>query len=182
MLRLDATDRRRLVVPAVFTVIALPAIWLFARNQPQDGTATPSVAAAAGVVAPAAAAQSPETSSDLFGSVGPIFVNGPTTPPKAAVVPIVVPASVANHSLDGMATYKTGIDPQSTSCSAARAPFGARLTVTNLDNGRPIQCLNKIPPKIFGKGIEIQLPTTLFEQIGQLVDAPLHVRITWDAG
>jgi len=183
-LNLDATDRRRLAVAAAFTVIALPAIWLFARGEPGNGTAAPNVAGAAGVVVPGNGATNAQTGGtvDPFGTDNPIFVDGPSTPPKAVVVPVVVPAVTDAGHIDGLATYKHNDDPLSTICSAPNAPFNATLTVTNLDNtGRaPVTCVNK-HPEFYGQGIEIQLTTEQFEQLAQLVDAPLHVRISWGA-
>ena len=181
-LNLDATDRRRLVVAAALTLIALPAIWLFARGEPGNGTAAPNVAGAAGVAVPGNGVSSSQTEGtvDPFGTDNPIFVDGPSTPPKAVVVPVVVPASTEADHIDGLATYKHNDDPATTTCSATNAPFNQTLTVTNLDNGRSWTCVNKTPA-VFGKGIEIQLTTEQFEKIGQLVDAPLHVRISWGA-
>jgi hypothetical protein len=182
VLNLDAPDRRRLVVAAALTLIALPAIWLFARGEPGNGTAAPNVAAGAGVVVPGNGAVGDQSGTvNPFGTDNPIFVNGPSTPPKAVVVPVVVPAFTDGPHIDGLATYKHNDDPYAQTCSATNAPFNKVLTVTNLDNtGRPpVHCTNKTP-RVFGKGIEIELTTEQFQTIGQLVDAPLHVRISWE--
>ena len=181
-LNLDATDRRRLAVAAALTIIALPAIWLFARGEPGNGTAAPNVAGAAGVAVPGNGATSAQTggTADPFGTDNPIFVDGPSTPPKAVVVPVVVPAATDAKHIDGLATYKHSDDPTTQTCSATNAQFNATLTVTNLDNGRQLQCVNKTP-SVFGTGIEIQLTAEQFERIGELVDAPIHVRISWGA-
>ena len=183
MLNLEVTDRRRLVVAAALTIVALPAIWLFARSEPSNGTAAPNVAAAAGVPTPGVGAAS-TAGSDVnpFGSDGPIFVDGPTTPPKPVLVPIVVPASDPGKSVVGTATYKTPDDPETTTCSATNpVPYNATLRVTNLDNGRWITCVNR-KPRVLPQGLTIELPTKLFAQIAQLIDAPAPVRITWTTG
>jgi hypothetical protein len=177
-LNLDVTDRRRLVLAALLTAVALPAIWLFARSS--DGKTTPSVAAGVGVPTPEAdAAVAADPADDAFGHDMPIFVDGPTTPPKAVVVPIVVPAVEPGEHIDGQATFKRTADPYTTTCSATFAPFNAALTVTNLDNGRQTQCRNKTPKVFEDKSIQIELTTDQFEQIAQLTDAPIHVRISW---
>lgn len=180
MLNLDATDRRRLVIAAALTLIALPAIWLFARGGPGNGSAAPNVAGAAGVAVPGNGVTSAASGGtvDPFGTDNPIFVDGPSTPPKAAIVPIVVPAVTEAKHIDGLATYKHNDDPTTQTCSATNADYNATLVITNLDNGRSITCVNK-KPEFFGHGIEIQLTTEQFELIGQLVDAPIHVRISW---
>lgn len=182
MLNLDVTDRRRLVVAAALTIVALPAIWLFARGEPSAGTAGPSIAGAAGIATPGGgAATTPPTDTDAFGTDGPIFVDGPTTPPRPAIVPIIVPASNAGQSLDGQATYKRNPDPAATSCSSALAPFNATLTITNVNNGFSWTCINRTP-KVLAAGITIELTTEQFQHIAELVDSPVPVRITWGAG
>lgn len=182
VLNLDVTDRRRLVVATALTIVALPAIWLFARGEPSAGTAAPNIAGAAGIVTPGVGqATTPTTAADAFGTNEPIFVDGPTTPPKPAIVPIVVPAQNAGQSLDGQATYKRNADPTATTCSSILAPFDATLTVTNLNNGFFITCRNRVPRPL-APGLTIELTTTQFQQIAQLVDSPVPVRITWGAG
>jgi hypothetical protein len=183
VLNLDVTDRRRLVVAAALTIVALPAIWLFARGEPSAGTAAPTVAGAAGVPIPGAEAPTtPNSSIDPFGTDGPIFVDGPTTPPKPAIVEVAVPAQVAGKSMNGTATYKHSDDPTSVTCTAIPpAPFNATLTITNVDNGFHVDCINRTP-RILPDGLAIELPTSLFQQIAQLIDAPVPVRISWTSG
>ena len=161
------------------TIVALPAIWLFARSAPSSGTAAPNVAAAAGVATPGAgAATSANTAIDPLGADGPIFVDGPTTPPRPVVVPVAVPAVPAGHYLDGNATYKRNPDPNASGCSAPLAAFNATLTITNLDNGRTTTCVNRTPRPL-PAGLSIELTAAQFEQIAQLVDVPVHVRVQW---
>lgn len=181
-MNLDVTDRRRLLVATAATLIALPAIWLFTRDEAAKGDAVPT-AAVAGVDTPSGVAGTTADSTvDPFGTSGPIFVDGPTTPPKPAVIQIVVPAAPDGTSVDGGATYARVIGQGAEdSCSAPNAEFGATLTVTNRDNGRSITCVNR-HPEVLGSGLEIKLTTAQFEQIGQIVDAPIPVRISWDAG
>ena len=182
MLNLDVTDRRRLVIAAALTIVALPAIWLFARDESSNGSAAPAMAAAGVVVPIGGVATSANTSIDPFGTDGPIFVDGPTTPPKPATVEIAVPAATPGKSLDGPATYRTNPeDPIGTTCSAPGADFNATLTVTNLDNGRTTTCINRTP-RVLSGGAVIELPTHLYQDIAQLVDAPIPVRISWNVG
>lgn len=118
------------------------------------------------------------TDVDPLGDGGPIFIDGPSTPPKPAIVPIAIPAAQPGQSLDGTATYKRNADPNASGCSAPGAAFNATLTVTNLDNGRSITCVNRTPRSL-GAGLAIELTATQFEQIAQLIDAPVPVRIQW---
>ncbi|MCU1394931.1 MAG: hypothetical protein JWM34_3359 [Ilumatobacteraceae bacterium] len=181
MLNLDVTDRRRLVVAAALTIVALPAIWLFARSEPSQGTAAPSVVAGAGIVTPQGGVATTAGTSDPFGTDGPIFVDGPTTPPKPAIVPIVVPAQAPGTSIVGNATYKTNVDPNANTCSSALAEFNATLKVTNVDNGRSITCINRTP-RVLPDGLTIELTTADFQKIAALVDAPVPVSISWVPG
>jgi hypothetical protein len=56
-------------------------------------------------------------------------------------------------------------------------PFGARVTVTNLDNNRSIDCINRIG----GTRPEetVVLHADAFLEIGDLTDAPVPVQVTW---
>jgi len=174
VLNLDLADRRRLLLAAAVTVIALPTIWFFTRSTPSGRSAGSSVA-----VAGATETSGPTDSGDaVFDTTDPIFVDGPTTPPKPAVVQIVVPAQVEQGHIDGGATYKRTIGDRPDTCAAPNAPFNRKLTVTNRDNGRSITCVNRAAQSL-GKGLEIMLTTDAFGQIARLIDAPVPVRISW---
>jgi len=174
VLNLDLADRRRLLLAAAVTIIALPTIWFFTRSEP-SGRAAASTLAVAG----STDGSSTNDSGDaVFDTADPIFVDGPTTPPKPAVVQIVVPAQVEEGHVDGGATYKRTIGDQPDSCAAPHAPFNRKLTVTNRDNGRSITCVNRAAASL-GKGLEVMLTTDAFGQIAQLIDAPVPVRISW---
>jgi len=176
-LNLDVTDRRRLAIAAAFTIIALPAIWLFTRGEANSGSAAPTIAFA-GVDTPAGAASGAgEAADNAMGTGSPIFIDGPTTPPKAAINQIVVPAEVPGEFVEGRATYKSSGGGDT--CSAPNAPYGVELTVTNRDNGRSVICFNRAPIGL-APGLELQLDTAQFSKLAQLVDAPIPVRITWN--
>ena len=114
-----------------------------------------------------------------MGTNSPIFIDGPTTPPKPAVIQIVVPAAVEGDFVEGGASFKSAIGEATDTCSAPNAPFGATLTVTNRDNGRAITCVNRAPVGLTA-GLEIQITAAQFSQLAQLIDAPIPVRITWN--
>lgn len=178
-LNLDVTDRRRLAIAAAFTIVALPAIWLFTRGEASRGTGAPTVAAAG--LDPASPGSGPSAGEDLdtMGSNSAIFIDGPTTPPKPAVIQIVVPAAVEGDFTEGGASYKSDNSGVSDTCSAPGAPFGATLTVTNRDNGRSVTCVNRKPMGLTA-GLAIQLNRAQFSEIAQILDAPVPVRISWN--
>ena len=178
-LNLDVTDRRRLAFAAAFTIIALPAIWLFTRGEANSGTGAPTIAAA-GVATPAGTGAGEAQDDDsAMGTGEPIFIDGPTTPPKPVVNQIVVPAEIPGEFTEGGATYKSDAGSGADTCGAPDAPYGAVLTVTNRDNGRTITCVNRAPTGL-ADGIELLLNTAQFSELAQLVDAPIPVRVTWN--
>ncbi len=162
-----------------FTIVALPAIWLFTRGQASSGTGAPSIAAA-GVPTPQAGSNAAaNTESRPFGTNGPIFIDGPTVPQqKSGVIQIVVPATAPGTSVTGGASYKSIVGTQPDSCAAPNAPFDAVLTVTNTDNGRSVICINRAAQPL-GPGLQVLLNTNQYIQIASLVDAPVPVSIQW---
>lgn len=168
-----------MAIAAVFTIIALPAIWLFTRGEANSGAAAPTIAAAGVETPTGASARDGSVNDNAMGTNSPIFIDGPTTPPPAAINQIVIPAEVPGEFVEGRATYKSATATEATSCSAPNAPFGAELTVTNRDNGRSITCVNRAATAL-GEGLELQLNTVQFSKLAQLVDAPIPVRITWN--
>ena len=166
-----------MAIAAAFTILALPAIWLFTRGEANSGSAAPTIAGV-GVASPsgAAPAEGDQDDGNAMGTGSPIFIDGPSTPPLPAINQIVVPAEVPGEFLEGRATYKsTG----GGSCSSPNAPYGVELTVTNRDNGRSITCVNQARAGL-PAGLELELDTAQFAQLAQLVDAPIPVRITWN--
>ena len=114
-----------------------------------------------------------------MGDNSPIFIDGPATPPKPAVIQIVVPAEVPGENVEGGATYRSDVTAQADTCSVPGAPFGALVAVTNRDNGRTVSCVNRAPIPL-AAGLAIQLNAIQFAEIGSLMDAPIPVRITWN--
>ncbi len=160
-MQLETADRRRLVAATIVTIVALPTLWLTSREEAAEG-AIPAVAAAT----PGAA---------------PVFMAGPTTPPTP--LPEVVTSHVTAEQATGRATYRrwssrTVADLRAHPCQTMLAPLGTRLTVTNVNNGRSVRCVNVVlePPP---GGALVVLHTEALLSIGKLADAPLPVRVTW---
>jgi len=55
---------------------------------------------------------------------------------------------------------------------------GAKVTVTNVDNGRTMQCTN-VGNIGLPAGVDVVIHTDIFSELGDLIDAPLSVRISW---
>lgn len=166
-------DRRRLVVASLFTMAALPALWVFNRESATT-SGSPNIGAAgvevnSGVdTKPTATAYEPEP---------PLFVGGEEQlQPPGAVVVAIPPTTGANERIAtaGYRRYSAG----SRQCTTLLAPDGALLTVVNIDNGQSTTCTNTLGMTM-PAGADIVLHTDVFGEIGNLTDAPLPVRVSW---
>ena len=165
-------DRRRLALASIFTVAALPALWIINRNDP--GTAAPSLGAAG--VPEVGANQAPSTSA--YTPDAPIFLNGPPSGADPAVVDIIIPPGPTATEAAGRASFRRYDDGTKQPCTTALAPWGSNLTVTNTDNGQTTTCVNSLSTPL-PAGVDIVLHTDVFVKISDLADAPIPVRINW---
>jgi hypothetical protein len=166
-------DRRRLVLASIFTVAALPALWIINRNDTRS--AAPSVGAAG--VPPIGADAAPSTST--YTPDAPIFLNGPPQPVHPAIVDILVAQGPTDSEAKGKASFRRYPSPSARPCTTTLAPIGSKLTVTNTDNGQSTTCTNSLSDKPVPAGVEIVLHTDLFTEISNLADAPVPVTISW---
>jgi hypothetical protein len=165
-------DRRRLVLASIFTVAALPAMWVINRNDAES--AAPKLGAAG---APQVGADTaPPTSA--YKPDRPIFLDGPTPGVGPAVVDIVVPRAPTSTEATGKASFRRYPDATRRPCSTSLAPWGALLTVTNTNNGQSTTCINSTSGPL-PAGVDIVIHTEIFTSISDLADAPVPVRITW---
>jgi len=166
-------DRRRVVVASVFTLVALPALWVLNRESAATSGA-PNIGAA-GVDIRSGADAAPETTA--YEPEPPLFVGGDQVPvPPAAVVVAVPPPTGANEvtAKASFHRYSAG----SRQCTTLLAPDGALLTVENIDNGQKTTCTNTLGMAM-PAGADIVLNTEVFGEIGDLADAPLPVHVSW---
>ena len=169
---MNSYDRRRLVLASIFTVAALPALWIINRND--AGSAAPALGAAG--VPPVGANQAPSTST--YTPDAPVFLNGPPSGADPAVVDIIIPPGPTSTEASGRASFRRYADPSKRPCTTALAPWGKTLTVTNTDNGQTTTCLNSISTPL-PVGVDLVLHTDVFALISDLADAPVPVRISW---
>lgn len=164
---LENSDRRRLVVATVITIVALPTLWLTGRERASESGSSPVAMAVGG---------------GALGDVNtPVFMAGPTTPP-APELEIASPTPVAEQG-SGRASYRRWestvvADVRGYPCQTVLAPLGTRLTITNVNNGRSVRCVNVLLEPPIGEAI-VTLHTDALLAIGKLADAPLPVRVTW---
>lgn len=165
-------DRRRLVLASIFTVAALPALWVINRNEADS--AAPKLGAAG--VAQAGADSAPPTSA--YKPESPIFLDGPSAGVGPAVVDIVVPRGPTATEASGRASFRRYSDSTRRPCTTSLAPWNALLTVTNTNNGQTTTCVNSTSGPL-PAGVDIVIHTEIFTTISDLADAPVPVRISW---
>ena len=175
MFKFDLTDQRRLAVAAAITVIALPSLWLTSRR---DEAGAPNVATAGVAISPEEG--SPTTvgsgAADPMGSPGAAYLDGPPAATSDGVINIAIPSDPPGTSVTGTASYRSSLHSVAV-CQVRDAPFGAKVTVTNLDNSRSVACTASIS----SAGIldSVVMHTDAFLIIADLADAPVPVDISW---
>jgi hypothetical protein len=163
---MNRSDHRRARLAIVFTIVAIPAMLLANRDTSADPTAS----------APGNEASAPSTSQ--YRPEPPVFVDNrvPAVPP--AVVDVLVPAPPSAQQADAVASFRRFGNVADRPCATELAPVTALVTVTNVDNGRTMQCTNVgnigMPPDV-----DVVIHTDIFSELGDLIDAPLSVRISW---
>ena len=190
-LRFEHGDRVRLIVASCLTVAALP--YLLREGKEQRADRPPTVAAVApgaealgtakGDGAPNAAAPAvptpapdPTTTED-----GPSFLSGPTFPTVARTITVAVPTTNSPTTQEGRASFRRwrpGSTSVSAPCAAWFLPVGTTVTVTNLDNGHTVTCVIANRTGVPDDQM-IVLDTPVFEQLADLIEAPIPVTISW---
>jgi hypothetical protein len=161
------------------TVLALP----FLLDQSSRGT--PGLAAAPGGRADIAG-QLPRPSTDADTTL-PDNAALVTLAPNAATttqqIVIAVPTSPPEGSMftKGRAGYRTWQSVNGRPCLFNGAPTNTVLTLTNLDNGRQTTCMVAAGlADAATSGLVIVLDSSLFQDLADLVEAPIPVRVAWN--
>ena len=166
-------DRRRVVVASVFTLVALPALWVL--NRESAATSGSPTIGAAGVDIKSGAEDAPDSTDYL--PEPPLFVGGDEVPVPPAAVVVAVPPPTSANQVTARASFHRYSDG-SRQCTTLLAPDGALLTVENIDNGQKTTCTNTLGMAM-PTGADIVLHTDVFGEIGDLADAPLPVHVSW---
>src|SRR5258706_14020720 len=111
-------DRRRLVLASIFTVAALPALWVINRNAADS--AAPKIGAAG--VPRVGTDTAPPTSS--YTPDPPIFLDGPSAGAGPAGVDILIPPGPAATEATGHARFPRYAHPRKRPCAPPLAPGG----------------------------------------------------------
>ncbi len=171
---ITAFDRRRIRFAALITVSVLALFWVFSGGSSNnDNASAPTCVGCvddAGNSAPSTTEYEPHP---------PLFVGGGDDATPADPVSIATsPQPNANEVLTTSQFLRYG-DVTVRRCSTMLAPEGALLTVVNLDNGQSTTCTNTQGVDV-PVGVGMVMHTDVFAEIGDLADAPLPVRVSWD--
>ena len=149
-------DKNRMTVAVIATAVLIPLLFM-AGGRSSDSAADPIKAT---------------TSTYDLG------LDGPVSQDPNGSGEIAYPADNDGQMARVTGSYKRFPNSAKTGCSTTAAPLGATVTVLNLNNGHKTTCLNiNIGPTSGTFGIIMN--TSVFEQIAELVDAPLPVELTW---
>ncbi len=180
----DPGDRGRLIVATAITVAALPFLWSSKQSSPNRDSLAAIAPGAAPAVDPAAVAEATAPTTDIAATVPAFAVGRPGRAPAAAddgVVTIDVGAPHGDDEATGTAIYrrwKAGLTEAKNPCASPLAPYGARVVVTNTDNGYNLACTN-VSTKPLPSGVVIVLDTDVFLELADLGDSPIPVEISW---
>ena len=160
------------------TVIAVPAAFLL--NRGDDTASSPAVTVIGTVGGSVAEGGSPvdpadvPSATDSMGTTAVGFLDGTVPAHDADPATIAIPRPP--QSINGTGSFQRRL-PSVAVCIAKSAPFNSRITVTNRDNSRSVQCINNI--RAVEPDADVILHADAFLQIADLTDAPIPVQITW---
>ena len=106
-----------------------------------------------------------------------VILGGPPPIAPSGSAAVAYPAT-SNNSITGRATFTELGYSSNPVCFSAITPVGAQLTITNINNGRSIKCTSAFGVNV-PAGVTVQLNSTQFTQLADLIDAPIPVKITW---
>lgn len=179
------TDRRRLFLAGLLTLLAIPAFLLYGRLANGDDDTSAAPAAEGDVINPL-----PDQSNTVVVDTevanqsqlppieppddDPIFMNGPVPLEEDEIAEVAIPAQPAIAPVLLDATYRSTV-PGIRSCLVRTIESGRTVTVTNLDNGRSITCVTVLAPP--NQRDDLVMHTESFQQLADLTEAPIAVEV-----
>lgn len=153
------------------TTIALPALWLAARDRADDGAAAPVAAAGLGEAAGADEPSGLVPLNDPLGTIPAPPTEG--TDLSGRFVQYETPTATSPILLAD-ATFRRTV-PRADVCLTNLVASGERITVINLDTGRSVNCLTR--PLAADSADRLVMRTDAFASFADVTDAPIHVEI-----
>jgi len=123
---------------------------------------------------PAAATQTTDTLAEQRSSLPRA-----TSPTQPAVLDIAIPQTLPGTSARGLAAYRRiGGQHGRPGCTSPIIPLGTRTRVVNVDNGHELACI-VVSNAPLGRNEVIAVDSSAYAQLGDPVQAPLPVFVTW---
>jgi hypothetical protein len=160
---MNSNERRRLLIAAAVTVVAIPVLMISGgSDSSSDESSTPTTVVV-------------ENSEPA----DPAFLPVEDSTPAPEIITVNVPAPPSGTVIKGIASFirwpeTLGLRP----CATPNALIGSIITVTNLNNGRSIECNNVSIQQLPGDAVII-IHTEVFLELADLVDAPIPVQIAF---
>jgi hypothetical protein len=160
---MNSNERSRLLIAAAVTVIAIPVLMISGgSDSSSDESSTPTTVVV-------------ENSEPA----DPAFLPVEDSTPAPEIITVNVPAPPSGTVIKGIASFirwpeTLGLRP----CATPNALIGSIITVTNLNNGRSIECNNVSIQQLPGDAVII-IHTEVFLELADLVDAPIPVQIAF---
>ncbi len=160
---MNSNERRRLMIAAAVTVVAIPVLMISGgSDSSSDESSTPTTVVV-------------ENSKPA----DPAFLPVEDSTPAPEIITVNVPAPPSGTVIKGIASFirwpeTLGLRP----CATPNALIGSIITVTNLNNGRSIECNNVSIQQLPGDAVII-IHTEVFLELADLVDAPIPVQIAF---
>lgn len=171
----EDSDRRRTTLLGILTLLALPALFFFARAD--DTSADSAVDIEIGVDGNPIPLEnnSPSRPPLMITDAEPTFLDGPAADPNRGVAEIAVPQRPAVEPIQLSASFRSTV-AGIRSCLVRELRSGLTVTITNLDNSRSITCVTSIAP--FTQNDDIVLHPDTFSLLADLTEAPISVEVT----
>jgi len=151
------------MIAAAVTVVAIPVLMISGgSDSSSDESSTPTTVVV-------------ENSEPA----DPAFLPVEDSTPAPEIITVNVPAPPSGTVIKGIASFirwpeTLGLRP----CATPNALIGSIITVTNLNNGRSIECNNVSIQQLPGDAVII-IHTEVFLELADLVDAPIPVQIAF---
>jgi len=160
---MNSTERRRLLIAAAVTVVAIPVL----LNSGGSDSSTDTTSAVTTVA------------DEKSEPAKPAFLPVEDSTPAPEIITVNVPAPPTGTVIKGIASFirwpeTLGLRP----CATPNALIGSIITVTNLNNGRSIECNNVSIQQLPGDAVII-IHTDVFLELADLVDDPIPVQISF---
>ncbi len=166
---MNATERRRVALASIVTLVALPTLWVINRDTGDD------TIVAVGGEQEVGSDTAPPTTPYEPGL--PAFVGGDDEPVLPGVVDVAVPPPPNANEVAARAAFAR-YNAAGRPCTTLLAPDGVLLTIRNVDNGQTTTCTNTLG-KAIPPGADVVMDTAIYTEIANLADAPVPVRMSW---